>query len=291
MLLSVETVEVRERFGEESAFEIIKNAGFDGIDFSFYGYKKQPNPLLEDNYLEVAKKYRKKLDSIGLVCNQAHAPFALKYDTPKDDPLYTELYRSLEFAALLGVKNIIVHTVTLPDGATAEEFVNFNLDLYRSLVPYCERLGIKIGVENLFKKDKKHNRIVGKLGLPDEMNAFMSQLDSRYFTVCVDIGHASLTDEPDAYIRGLDKGILGALHVQDTDYLSDKHTIPYLGIIDWEAVTSALADTDYRGDFSLEVFRFFRQYPDDFLPTALGFAAQTGRYLVSKIEKYKKADD
>ncbi len=290
MILSVETVSVSERFGDERAFELIKEAGFDGVDYSFYWCKNRENPLLFDNYRERAAVLRKKLDELGLVCYQAHAPFSLKYDTPKDDPQWIELERSLEFASILGVKTIIVHSFAIPIEKRYDiDFVKFNLDFYKSLQPLCERFGIKIGVENLFIKDKQHKRILSRLGYPYEMNYFMAQLDPKYFTVCVDIGHAALTDDAADYIRRVKHGSIGALHVQDNDYLDDRHILPFMGVQNWEDIISALAESGYDGDFTLEVFKFLRAYPDAMVPNTLRFACETGRYLIGRLEE-KRAE-
>lgn len=36
MQLSMETVVLRNKFGDETAIRMLKEAGFDGIDYSFY---------------------------------------------------------------------------------------------------------------------------------------------------------------------------------------------------------------------------------------------------------------
>ena len=79
MLLSTETNSIIKRFGEEKSFEILKKSGFDACDYSFYN---ETAKLLQDDYMEKAKITKALLDKVGLLCNQAHAPFDLVEGEP-----------------------------------------------------------------------------------------------------------------------------------------------------------------------------------------------------------------
>ena len=78
-----------------------------------------------------------------------------------------------------------------------------------------------------------------------------------------------------------------ALHVHDNDYTVDKHTLPCLYNLDWDEICKALAETGYRGNFTYEADNFLVKYDDCFIPTALKFMHDTGRYLIDKINSYK----
>lgn len=121
--------------------------------------------VLGDMYKEYAEKLRIHIDKIGIECNQAHAPFSLSYGCIFDvtEPKYLWLIHSLESAAILGAENIIVHSISVPKGVDFEEY---NINFYKSLIPYCEKFGIHIAVENLFAWDSKRKRRIGKLGSP-----------------------------------------------------------------------------------------------------------------------------
>ena len=73
MLLSFSTSVICEAgYSLEEAIVMIKDAGFDAVDFSFWNYKKDLNS-------DEAKKdflgFKKIADENGIVFNQAHAPF------------------------------------------------------------------------------------------------------------------------------------------------------------------------------------------------------------------------
>ena len=57
--------------------------------------------------------------------------------------------------------------------------------------------------------------------------------------------------------------------------------------MDFDAITKALAEVNYKGEFTYEAGRFYRNMPDELIPSALKFMVEVGRYLIDKIEAYK----
>lgn len=284
MKLSVEIYTVSEAFGDYKAVELIKQAGFDALDYSYY-YNKECDEILGDNYRKYAEDLRAHLDSVGIVCNQAHAPFTFQYGMKMDasEKKYLWTLRAIESAAILGAENIVVHARTVPDGVDFEEY---NVEYYRSLIPYCEKFGIRIAVENLFRKDPKTGRIIGKLGSPKELGGIVRRINSPWVVACVDVGHASLTGyEPEDFISRMDSEILKCIHIQDNDHLDDRHMLPYLAELNWKDVMTALKKIGYKGDLTLEIVKYLSRFPKELLPDALKFAAKVGRYLISIYEK------
>ena len=172
MKLSMESYVPVRRFGEKEGLKMIKDAGFDCVDFSFCGLDLDA-PEFGEGYIEHAKEVRAHLDEIGLECHQAHAPYVMNYESTFDlsDGNFCATVRSIEGAAILGAKAIVVHTVAVPQ--SIEEFTmwEFNQRYYKALVPYAEKAGIKIAVENLYSSDG-NGGFVGRLGRPEELTAF-----------------------------------------------------------------------------------------------------------------------
>lgn len=280
MQMSVELYTLSQKFGDEKAIDLAKEAGFDAIDYSYY-WGNEKEAVLGEGYRDYAMSLRKKLDAAGLVCNQAHAPFSFGYGATFDvqEPKYLWLVRSIESAAILGATTIVVHALSVPDEV---DFEAYNIAYYQSLIPYCEKYGIRVAVENLFSYDGKRKRMVGKLGSPRELNRIVKEIASPFIVACIDLGHASLTGyEPEDFIAKTDKNILKALHVQDNNYLSDEHTLPFLGELHWNAVMEALKKNGYTGDLTFEIFHYLERFPAPLIPDALKLAAATGRYLIS----------
>lgn len=280
MKISMELYTLAERFGDFKAVEMAKEAGFDAIDYSYY-YAKECEEVLGDGYKEYAKALRAHLDEIGIVCNQAHAPFTLKYglSDKEYEQKFLWMLHALESAAILGAENIVVHSITVPAGV---DFEQYNTEYYKNFIPYCEKFGIHVAVENLFYRDTKRNRLMGKMGSPEEINRIIEKINSPWIVACVDIGHAALTGyEPEDFIEGVNAEFLRALHVQDNDYLDDRHILPYTGLLNWEAIMASLKKVGYTGDLTFEIVKQIEKFPDDLLPDMLKFTVSIGKHLIS----------
>lgn len=282
MKLSIDTQVLHKRYGDEKAIGMLKEAGFDSIDYSYY-WLDESDEALSENYREYAVKVKGWLEEKGMTCNQAHAPFDIKYGCKFDlsEPEYRKIVRSMESASIMGANCIVVHSIIVPPH---EDIFTYNLEFYKSLEPYCKEFDIQVAVENLFRVDHKSKCFRGTLFTEKHLNQMIQALDSPYYVVCIDIGHASLTGyEPEDLIKGFDNQTLKALHVQDTDYMDDLHTLPYSGKLDWNAITSALKEMNYNSDFTFEIFNYLNKIEDDFMEDALAYASKIGRYLISKI--------
>jgi len=291
MKISTDNGPIRNMFGDVKAVELIAAAGFDGIDYTFYDIPKDQNILMLpiEEMRSLAHEVRDCADRCGIAIKQAHAPFGFKHTDTFESESFEEVVRSFEFAHILGCKEIVVHTVKFPLEDFTADVWGFNRAFMLALLPYAEKFDLTIGVENLFIRDKKRARYVGHHGTPEEVNAFIDSLGSPRFRACCDLGHCALTGrEPEDYIRGMTKDRLTMLHVQDTDYMSDTHTIPYLGKHDWDKITDALAEIDYQGYMNLEVLGFYRKFPENMVPAALKMAAEAARYLADMVEEKKR---
>ncbi len=291
MKLSIDIYEIRHHFGEKQGFKELKNAGFDSIDYSFYWLDEaHTEKILGENHIEYAKSVRASLDEIGLTCNQAHAPFEFRSDEDTIDisnPRYLRIIRSMESAAIMGAQNIIIHSINPFPG---QSLFDTNYAFYKSFQPYCEKFGIHVSIENLFGQpyDEARKRYIGnRFDRPESMMELIRALDSEWFNVCIDVGHAAVTDiHPEDFIRALDAKTLKALHIQDNNYEGDQHNLPYMGKINWDNVTKALHDIGYMGDMTFEVFGFFRSLGQEqnLVKASLPYIAAVGRQLIQKVQ-------
>ncbi len=283
MLFSCQTSTLNSRFGIRTAVKTLIKAGFPAIDISCFGHNQF---LFTDDWQDTAKELRESAKACGAVFNQAHAPFGGGYDH-YTTVLVPQFPRVFAFCELLGVKQIVVHP--LQQGryyGRERELFDMNMDFYRSLIPLSEKHGIRIAIENMWQTHPVTHRICDDVcANPYELADYFDTLnDPEHFTVCLDIGHVALCGrEPEDAIRVLGHDRLGALHVHDVDYMNDLHTIPYIGRVNWSNVVAALADIDYKGEFTMESDAFLARYPDDFLPEATRFMAGTAKYLADKL--------
>ena len=274
MLVTMAHFPLRDRFGEEKAFEMIKNAGFDGVDYSFNGFQGEGIGL--DNHLENARETKRLLVKYGLVAHQAHAPFVFRYgdEMSVENKDFHDIVKCFEYASIIGCKVVIVHSLKMPD---MSEFFDYNYTYYKTLEPYAKKYGVKIAVENL-RNSRFHT--------PEELDDFVKRLDSDTFTICVDVGHCAITGcAPEKYIAGMEKGTIECVHLHDTDCVIDCHWTPYQGNHNWSEILSALKENEYSGDMNLEVIHTFDNIPDELLPDAVNYVAKVGRYMIEEYEK------
>jgi len=284
MKFSIETCILAERLGIKEAFRMIKNHGFDCVSLDIFG--ELENCLLCDNYLEYAKELRFFIDELGLDCNQAHAPMCFSYDDEMNENSvnWLKVARSIEFAAILGAKRIIVHSSTVPFDKKWDEFEH-NIALFKSFEPIAKKSGIKIAVENLGHYDFFRKRFAGIFNTPYELKKVLDTLNSDVFTACLDIGHSAITGySPEQFIENAEKGMITCLHIQDSDYCGDLHMLPFTCEFDWEKIMKSLKKYGYKGEITFEVLGFFKRLPNELLGAGLDFALSVGKHLASYLD-------
>ena len=286
MLHSTQTLISEMRFGIKRSVEIIMDAGFPAIDITMHS---PATFFLEDDYRQTARELREMTDARGVVFNQAHAPFGGGYDNYTQN-LVPTFPRAFEFASLCGIKNVIVHP--LQRGryyGHAEELFEMNMEFYTGLAPLAKENGIKIAIENMWQRNPQSKYICDDVCAdPVELARYYDTLnDPEAFTVCLDLGHVAICGrEPEDAIRTLGSRI-GALHVHDVDYISDLHTLPGIGKVNWKEVCRALADVDYKGEITLEADYFMKNMDDELIPMAERMLEVSARHLVEQVEAFK----
>lgn len=301
MILSTTTGAIAKRYGHESAIKMIAAAGFDAYDLDMCHIHITDTRISHDGYLDYAKQLKAVADGCGIICNQAHAPFPTQLNGNDEYNKMTLdlIIRSMEVASILGAKIIVVHPIknsssSLTKGYSYEQFeskkqlYDANIEFFKGLIPHCERLGIKIAVENMWERHplRRDTLIPAILGSSEEHTKFISDLDSPWIVGCLDIGHALICGEnPEDAVRRLGGDQLKALHVHDCNGYEDSHTLPYSMQTDWGAILQALSDIKYDGDFTFEADNFLKNYPDALIPEALRYMCTVGRYMVGEISE------
>lgn len=289
MRLVTTTEKLAEAFGDEECVRILAEAGFDAIDWGFFQMSAGKGIWCTDRWREHALELKELGSHHGIGFAQAHAPFPSSTGEREADALILErIRRSMEAASLMGIKNIVVHPVQhLPYAQNRKQLWLENLDFYRSLIPWCEKFGIRVCAENMWQYDNKRRHIIDSVcSQPEEFCGLLDALDSPWITGCLDLGHCALVGvEPEDFIRAMGRRRLKALHVHDVDYLNDCHTLPFLKNLNWENITEALGEIGYEGDFTFEADSFYNGFPTALMRDACRLMERTGRYLISRIRQ------
>ena len=277
MRISTDTFAIINSLGEEQGLKLIKDSGFEAVDFSLFNHSPSID-VLDSNYRDRALRTREILEKVGLECGQAHSPYRfLTFESVLDmsNMDFVRMLRSIEYASIIGSDSIVVHGFADPKGPFSEECMVRNVNYYNLLKDTAQRFGIHISIENMIRNC---------LNTPNLMNIIIDRLDSDVFNLCLDIGHCQVTGfRPQDFIRGLDPGKLKLLHIQDNTAVVDDHMLPFLCKVEWDEVLKALAEYGYDGNISLEITSFYSKFPTPLLPKALELAAQTADYLRSRL--------
>ncbi|HHW23881.1 MAG TPA: sugar phosphate isomerase/epimerase family protein [Bacillota bacterium] len=283
MEISTQTDVMFRRFGEAEAIKIFAEAGWDALDYSMFDINPATSVLTRGDFREYARLLRETAEKHGLRFNQAHAPFpSYRHDNEEYNATIFELIvRSMEIAGILGAETIIVHPIT--HGQTYDERKAINMAFYSRLLPYCEKFGVTIAVENMFSWGDGH-AMPAVCSTEAEFVDYIDSLDPQYFCACLDIGHAELRGagafSAVSMIRALGGKRLRALHVHDNDRFSDLHTLPFTRSLRWKEIVGALAEIGYSGVFTFEADNFIAGFPPELSAEASKLMAAVGRYLV-----------
>ena len=252
MLLSTQTEFFAEKYGYIEGVERLCRLGYDCLDLTLTHLGKADNdPLLTDNYREIALKIRETAESHGIRFNQCHAPYRFRdydflnnHDTAKD--IFFKIRRAIEIAGIIGAKQIVIHPWHHKNfqSGDREFFFNTNIKFYGELVDCAKASGVKIALENMWQKNIYTGKIISDVcSNPHEFAYYIDELNALYgncFAACLDIGHCALTGvEPENAIKVLGNR-LGALHIHDNNCEEDEHLLALCGMPDVKAMSSSL---------------------------------------------------
>lgn len=266
MKISTETGSFR-LYGDNAAIlRLVKESGFDAYDFTMFRGELEDRLIDGPHYIRAAEKLREYADSVGLSCNQSHAPFPT--EIPGDDAfnavMRDEIVRAIEVSGALGAKVCVVHPC---NSYSAEQ----NAELYSRFEPVARRAGVRIGVENMWswKKGEAH-ACAAACSEENDFLRHLSLLDEKVFVACLDIGHAEMEGLETSAVRMIEAlgTRLQAIHLHDNDKAHDEHALPYTRSVDFGPVCKALKKIGYAGDVTLEANRFLPGFPKALYPEA-----------------------
>lgn len=295
MYLSTGSKYILHGRSEKDIIAEVAAAGFDCLDLTLCDMaRNDEHVFFKENWSETAMELKSEAEKNGIFYNQAHAPFHMNMNNylaggdGEKDVLF-RITRSIEVASLVGAKIIIVHPVQCMDYSNYDhkEILEINKQFYGKLAPIAKECGIKIAIENMWRKNIFNNNIITSVcSDPYELALYVDECNKieDCFVACLDIGHCTLTGVDPAKAIHVLGDRLKALHVHDNDFRHDTHSLPLLYDINFEPIMQALKDINYKGEFTLECDRYFGDIPKELMPDALQFAAKVCRYLIKSVD-------
>jgi L-ribulose-5-phosphate 3-epimerase len=236
-------------------FELAREAGFDGIELAYH----TNGPITPETPSEELKRIKQECSNRGLeVSSLASGIFwevnLLSEDSEENGRAKFHVTRMLEIASDMELPTILVVPGFIGPFEAGpaiikdyEQAYNRGVASFQELAPTAERLGVSIGVENVWNKF---------LGSPMEMRSFLDEVGSPFVGSYFDVGNCLRTGYPEHWIRILGKRIK-AVHFKDfrVNIGSLQAFVDLLeGDVNYPAVMEALADIGYSGYCVVEVF-------------------------------------
>lgn len=287
MLVSANTKILDSRMSEIDAVKYFAKCGFNALDLGMGDMWNENSLKNGANYVEYAKELKRVADGCGIVFNQSHTPMHSSYiDEAKTDKAFDLIKRAIEFAAIVGAKNTIVHPKQhLEYPEFKDELKRQNIEFYGKLLPLCDEYNINILTENMWRT-KGTNAILHSVCAPaDEFRDYVDMMKHPRFGACLDIGHTYLVREDIINMIDTLGDRIWGLHVHDVARDNDLHTVPFFGDIkNWEEIMAALAKVGYKGDITFEI-KALGQVPDSLLADTLKLLCRIGETLAEMVEK------
>ena len=290
----------------EKGIELIKNAGFDSVDFNLdcffekqdgeFDYKETIYQFSTENLNLFFDQYKFEMDQFGVTAAQTHAPYPIWGDMKweQNDFVQKEVIpKSIAITRRLGARWMVVHSVNMRHAHGLQIEREYNISYFKSLIPILKEYGVGICFENL------HSSVGGRqiegictnsgevIDLVDTLNDIAGE---ELFGVCLDTGHLQVAKRnPVDYILSVGSR-LKALHLHENNGVDDLHQMPFtFGYsendgLDWKGIAKALKQINYQGAIAFETHPCMRAFPDELLLPALQTIYAIGEYIKTEIE-------
>lgn len=224
----------------EETIPQLKAEGVTAIEAGYRFFVTYPESTVERN----ARLFRQA----GIRIWSVHAPFGGAHNLSHlDEPTRrraVEYHKYvLERIALAGASIAIIHP-----GAGAEEkeiprMIPLLLDSLEELLPVAERLGVRLGLENMLPHHPGSDF--------QELRQVVEEMDSEWLGVCFDIGHAHVAGGVEEGMEVLEDLIV-TFHLADNDSTRDMHLQPPYGTISWDDFLSVFQTMDFQSPVVVE---------------------------------------
>ncbi len=317
MKISIQGYATTQRFDMDTAYKMIKEAGFEAIDWALdqqwqdgaqrlcwnrpsieTGANFDQDTIYNEDMDKIIEHYQPEIDTIkkyGLTITQAHAPF-FNYSSKSisfADCAIETYKKALKLCAYVGCPRLVIHGFSrqvYETVLTDSDIHIANMKMYKELIPTALETGVMILLENLFAFDTNNRRIyAGTCSNSYDAIAYIDTLNEmaghECFGLCLDTGHLNLINDRFAeYVEKVGHRIK-ALHIHDNNGLSDQHLTPCTGTVNWKEFYGSLKKIGYTGDLSFESFKQVctNRCDDEMVVPSLKLMYEFGNFFRRKI--------
>lgn len=266
----------------EAGMSLMKSHGYDCIDYQELGnfahsplYKMTEEEL--KSYLCTLRDCAKKN---GLEFHQLHGIWPHVDDTTEEGRQQSIEYfkKNILCASYLDCPRVVVHPC-MPGlflGKKLDDEIQLNVRLLKQLAPYAREHSVTICLENMPFPHGSH------LSYIENVKKVLDEVDDEYVKACLDTGHFEAVGTDIYSAIKLLGSHLSTLHVHDSAFGQDRHTIPFQALIDWDGFIRGLKEIGYNGVMSLET-RIGAKTPQPMKEELERALAELARYFADTI--------
>lgn len=247
----------------KESFKLARDAGFDGVEVALDAEGEVGLNSTTEELLEV----KRQAEEAGIELYSVASGLYWDNWLTSDDEAERErakaiVRRHLEVAKILGCDTILVVPGSVnADFAAPGKVVDYrtaynrSLEALRELAPYAEKLGVHIGIENVWNKF---------LNSPVEMSDFIDKIGSDYVGSYLDVGNVLFNGYPEHWIRELG-GKIKKVHFKDyRREAGGLHGFVDLlaGDVNYPEVMKAFAEIGYDGWVSAEMIPNYKYHTE-----------------------------
>ncbi|MBR2343283.1 MAG: sugar phosphate isomerase/epimerase [Clostridia bacterium] len=247
----------------KESFKLARDAGFDGVEVALDAEGEVGLNSTTEELLEV----KRQAEEAGIELYSVASGLYWDNWLTSDDEAERErakaiVRRHLEVAKILGCDTILVVPGSVNADFAAPGMVvdyrtayNRSLEALRELAPYAEKLGVHIGIENVWNKF---------LNSPVEMSDFIDKIGSDYVGSYLDVGNVLFNGYPEHWIRELG-GKIKKVHFKDyRREAGGLHGFVDLlaGDVNYPEVMKAFAEIGYDGWVSAEMIPNYKYHTE-----------------------------
>lgn len=282
----------------------IKECGFETIDFGiadmfFRTFNKETCTSFFDKSVEELLAYYKPLkeaceeNDVSIAVAHGLFPIAYPGEDAVNDYLIEVTEKMMAVNAYLGCKAIVIHPLNQPNIRKAAE-IEYNMNIYRRLMPAAKKYGVTVCLENIFKH-YGYDCYEGACADANEVCRYIDTLNEeageKLFGLCLDIGHVKVEGRNlYQFITTVGERIV-VLHIHDNEGNSDSHMIPYTQVdrtggrlaIDWESFIRGMREIGYEGALTFETAHGMDVFPRELQASVLRLISDIGKYFRNRI--------
>jgi L-ribulose-5-phosphate 3-epimerase len=260
MKKSIGDNEIPQGWTFEQGLELIKKAGFDGVELWLGDVPWFQMSTTDTEVLALGRK----VSNAGLVVSNVSTGLHWHYSLSAREPKVRQegmriVERQIETAHLLGTDAILVVAGLVTEEIPYNEVYRRTVDTMQQLGPKAASAGVKIGCENCNSEQKF-------LLSPGEFLHFLKEVNQPLVGLHLDVGNIHDTGFAEQWVEILGPRIT-RIHVKDTMKKRGRccdsvYTNIFLGDNNWAAIRAALIKVGYDGWLVAEMERRYKFAPD-----------------------------